>query len=113
MSRYYLGVLLQIADLSVAPYTSGGNSGVLMLNMTFGLPTVITANPIIDSIAVNGPVTTCPAGDDDALLAGITRVLADSPSSQIKPEFSAHYAPDKVSADFAEALRRRLGLPSL
>ena len=113
MSRYYLGVLLQIADLSVAPYTSGGNSGVLMLNMTFGLPTVITANPIIDSIAVNGPVTTCPAGDDDALLAGITRVLADSPSRQIKPEFSAQYAPDKVSADFAKALRRRLGLPSL
>ena len=113
VSRYYLGVLLQIADLSVAPYTSGGNSGVLMLNMTFGLPTVITANPIIDSIAVNGPVTTCPAGDDDALLAGITRVLADSPSRQVKPEFSAQYAPDKVSADFAEALRQRLGLPSL
>ena len=109
--RYHLHALLKLADVSVAPYNAGLNSGVLMMNMSFGVPTVITANPVIDDIASHGPVATCPPGDDDALLAAIDHSLTTS-SLPVNPQFLADHAPARVSREFATELRRRLSMPS-
>ena len=104
----HLQHLLRAADVSVAPYRSGLNSGVLMMNLTFGVPTVIASNEVTEDIARYGPVVTFPPDDDEALRRALVDVSTSALPLTVYPGFVAANAPAVVSAAFAEHLRDHL-----
>lgn len=73
------------ADLFVAPYSNGTQSGVVTLALAFGLPVVLT-----DKIAQGLPEGTynlriVPSEDPEALAQGIEEVILNLPSNHIPP----------------------------
>jgi len=104
----YLHVLLRSADVSVAPYRAGLNSGVLMMNMTFGLPTVIASNPVTEDISRFGPVSTFPVDDDNALRDALIDRLASTAVPTVDPQFIQKHSPAVISAAFAQALSAKI-----
>lgn len=103
-----VSALLSAADLSVAPYRSGLNSGVLFLNLTHAVPIVITSNAVTDEVARHGPVWTFEGEDDEALFQALTHCLHSTEAPSVDPQFLLDHSPQVVSGAFAEALRRRL-----
>jgi glycosyltransferase involved in cell wall biosynthesis len=104
----HLHRLLRSADVSVAPYRDGLNSGVLLLNMSFGVPTVIASNVVTEDIARFGPVTTFAADDDGALHRALLHTLSAPSVRPVDPDFAEANSPAVVSAAFAETLRAHL-----
>ena len=104
----YLHVLLRIADVSVAPYRDGLNSGVLLMNMTYGVPTVIASNLATEDISRFGPVSTFPVDDDGALGEALIGRLNGTVGSEVDPQFIQANSPAVISAAFAQALRARI-----
>lgn len=105
----HLQRLLRATDVSVAPYRSGLNSGVLMMNLTFGVPTVIASNPVTEDLAVHGAITTFPPDDDDALRSALVHALTPGHRHRgVDAAFVSANSPEVISAAFAEALCQRL-----
>ena len=104
----YLHVLLRSADVAVAPYRQGLNSGVLLMTMTHGVPTVISSTVATESIAKFGPVSTFPVDDDDALREALIGRLTATAAPTVDSQFIQENSPTAVSTAFAQALRNRL-----
>jgi glycosyltransferase involved in cell wall biosynthesis len=104
----YLHVLLRSADVAVAPYRQGLNSGVLLMNMTHGVPTVISSTVATESIAKFGPVSTFPVDDDNALREALIGRLTATATPTVDSQFIQENSPTAISAAFAQALRNRL-----
>jgi len=80
-----LGWYFSAADLFVAPYSNGTQSGAVTLALGFGLPVVLT-----DKIAQGLPegiynLRVVPSKDAEALAQGIEEVLLNLPTNQIPP----------------------------
>ena len=104
----YLHVLLRSANVSVAPYRDGLNSGVLLMNMTYGVPTVIASNIATEDISRFGPVSTFPVDDDEALREALIGRLTETAVPTVDPQFIQDNSPTVISAAFAQALRARI-----
>jgi glycosyltransferase involved in cell wall biosynthesis len=108
------------ADVAVLPYRGILNSGAFKLAETFGLP-------IVAPQAGNLAGTLDPAyavGFDPNVDGDLLRALEDAADLVTDPEAVAHarttaraaaaaYPPQRMAADFADAMARRLGLDQL
>jgi hypothetical protein len=103
-----LQFIQKASDLSVCPYNAGLNSGVLMLNLTYNLPTIISSNPVIDDIARYGPVRTLRTSKASELSKKVIAASRRRGFRGVDPGFEEGHKPHHVSNNFAEELRMKL-----
>jgi|GEM_PF-5157047 len=103
-----LQVIQKASDISVCPYSAGLNSGVLMLNLTFGLSTVISSNPVSEDIAQFGPVYPISSTSADHLGAHLLHVANRGTHREVDSGFRSSHLPRIVSSRFANEVKDRL-----
>lgn len=97
--------LLGAADVLVVPYQRFLNSAVLMLALSFGVPVIATENPVTAAARRSGMVSTYSTLDE--LVIELERAQVD-PSGDVHPQFALDHSANKISDEFAQALRSRL-----
>lgn len=98
-------ILFRAADILVLPYRELHNSGVLLLGLTFGVPTVVPRTPLSLDMSASGLVTFFETGSDDDLARAVVDAIRAQPASQTLPSaFAEQYHPARVSRVFCEQL---------
>jgi glycosyltransferase involved in cell wall biosynthesis len=108
----YVQVLFRAADVVVLPYRTVLNSGVLMLALTFGCPSVAPANPVTADLEPSGLVHLFdPAAEGDlgrAVAEAIARRDRRGPAGE---GFAERYDHRVIAARFAGEIAARLQSP--
>jgi glycosyltransferase involved in cell wall biosynthesis len=108
----YVQVLFRAADVAVLPYRQVLNSGVLMLALTFGCPSVAPENEVTRDTISSGLVHLFHPGSDDdlqrAILDAVDRRHRRGPGAA---GFLRRFDHRSVAGEFAEALAAHLSRP--
>lgn len=75
-----VGIFFSVADLFIAPYVGGTQSGAVKLALGFGLPAIISDCIVDDILIEEDRVRIVPAGNTHELAAAIEEVLRNSSS---------------------------------
>jgi glycosyltransferase involved in cell wall biosynthesis len=104
----YVQVLFRAADVVVLPYRTVLNSGVLMLALTFGCPSVAPANPVTADLEPSGLLHLFDRESDDELERAVTAAIARrGDRGGLPPEFAGRYDPARTAGEFAGELAAR------
>lgn len=104
----YVQVLFRAADVVVLPYRKVLNSGVLMLALTFGCPSVAPENPVTGDTIASGLVHLFEATSDDDLRRAIVEAVARRDEQGLAPAYAARYDHVTIAGQFAEQIDTRL-----
>lgn len=104
----YVQVLFRAADVAVLPYRRVLNSGVLMLALTFGCPSVAPQNPVTDDTIASGLVHLYEASSDEALHRAIIEAVARRGERGLDPAYADRYDHVTIAGQFAEEIDTRL-----
>ena len=106
----YVQVVFKAADVAVLPYRQVLNSGVLMLALTFGCPSVVPENPVTADTVGSGLVHLFDReSDEDLLRAVIEAIERRGEYGSIPGAFSARHDHGAIAARFARELSVRIG----
>lgn len=100
-------ILFKAADLAVLPYRAVLNSGVLMLSLTFGVPTIAPRNAVTEDAEGSGLLHLFDAESDDDLL----EVMVEAVEKGVRPpvampdDYRLRHSPESTAAAFAQHLR--------
>jgi glycosyltransferase involved in cell wall biosynthesis len=110
-----IGDLLAAADIFAFPSMYEGLGGAVIEAMALETPIVASALPAVREITGNGDAAVLvPPGDEDALAAGIRRLLADPALAKGiavrgRQRYDALFTPERVSADLVNLYRDVIG----
>jgi glycosyltransferase involved in cell wall biosynthesis len=101
-------ILFRAADLAVLPYRAVLNSGVLMLSLTFGVPTIAPRNAVTEDAAASGLLHLFSPESDAALMEVTLDAIAleRTPPVATPDQWLARHAPPPIAGDFAMRLRQ-------
>ena len=99
-------LLFRAADLVVLPYREFHNSGVMLLGLTFGVPTIVPRTPLSEDMAASGLVRFFAATSDDDLATTVIGAIRTGWRPGPPPsQFLQQYHPGRLSGVFGERLQ--------
>lgn len=104
----YVQVLFRAADVAVLPYRQVLNSGVLMLALTFGCPSVAPENPVTVDTNPSGLVHLFEPASDEDLHRAVLEAVARRGDRVVSPEYAARYDHVAIAGQFAREIDARL-----
>ena len=105
----YVQVVFKAADVAVLPYRQVLNSGVLMLALTFGCPSVVPENPVTADTVGSGLVHLFDReSDEDLLRAVIEAIERRGEYGSIPGAFSARFDHIRIAGQFAGEVKARV-----
>ncbi len=106
----YVQVVFKAADVAVLPYRQVLNSGVLMLALTFGCPSVVPENPVTADAVGSGLVHLFDReSDEDLLRAVIEAIDRRGDRGSLSRGFADRHDHGVIAGRFARELRARIG----
>jgi glycosyltransferase involved in cell wall biosynthesis len=104
----YVQVLFRAADVAVLPYRKVLNSGVLMLALTFGCPSVAPRNPVTADTVESGLVHLFDSGSSDDLDRAVAEAVARRGERGLSADYAARYDHEAIAGQFADEVAARL-----
>ncbi|MCB2223651.1 MAG: glycosyltransferase [Actinobacteria bacterium] len=105
----YVQVLFRAADVVVLPYRQVMNSGVLMLALSFGCPSVAPENPVTRDAVGSGLVHVFDRESDESLLGAVVEAMGRRGDRGIASDaFVARYDPVTIATQFAHEVAARI-----
>jgi len=104
----YVQVMFQSADVVALPYRQVLNSGVLMLGLTFGCPSIAPENAVTRDALSSGLVHLFKPDDDEDLYRTLRETVEKAATTvhELPEAFAARYDPATIAGEFAAHLRR-------
>jgi glycosyltransferase involved in cell wall biosynthesis len=108
----YVQVLFRAADVVALPYRQVLNSGVLMLALTFGVPSVAPDNPVTRDAVGSGLVHTFDRESDEGLVDALVAAIGRRHQRDALPAaFTERFDHRSIARQFAAELVARTGEP--
>jgi len=106
----FVHVVFKAADVAVLPYRQVLNSGVLMLALTFGCPSVAPDNPVTRDTVGSGLVHLFDRESDEDLLRAVTEAIdRRGERGSLPDEFEERFGHAAIAGQFARELKSRIG----
>jgi len=106
----YVQVVFKAADVVVLPYRQVLNSGVLMLSLTFGCPSVAPENPVTVDTVSSGLVHLFDRESDEDLLRAVIEAIERRGQRGLgSGGFADRYDHGIIAGQFARELKIRIG----
>jgi len=104
----YVQVMFKSADIVALPYRQVLNSGVLMLGLTFGCPSIAPDNVVTRDALGSGLVRLFDRSDNDGLYQVLREAVdnVDEAPRELPEAFATRYDPATTAGEFAAHLHR-------